>query len=72
MAIGVARPPPTYQRFRRFSGPSAYRPLATSTNRGEEPETLEAKAPLMELHATASPSIASAAAWVSRARIGSP
>jgi hypothetical protein len=41
-------------------------------NRGEELETLEAKAPLTELHATASPSIASTAAWISRARIGSP
>jgi hypothetical protein len=51
---------------------STYRPLATRTNRGEEPETLAAKAPLTELHATTSPSIASTAAWISRARIGSP
>jgi hypothetical protein len=51
---------------------STYRPLATRTNRGEEPETSEAKAPLTELHATASPSIVSTAAWISRARIGSP
>lgn len=49
-----------------------YRPLATRTNRGEEPDALVASAPLIEDHATDWPSDASTAAWISLARIGSP
>jgi hypothetical protein len=50
---------------------SAYRPRAIRTNWLEEPETLEARAPLIELQAIGSPSNASTAAWMSLARIGS-
>ncbi len=48
-----------------------YLPRSIRTNRREEPETLEARAPLIEDHATGSPSDASTAAWMSLALIGS-
>lgn len=50
---------------------NTYRPLAIRTNRGDEPEALDAKAVLTEDQPTGSPSNASTAACMSFARMGS-
>ncbi len=51
---------------------STYRPLATRTKRGDDPETLAARAALTEDLATGAPRDPSTAKWMSLARIGSP
>jgi hypothetical protein len=51
---------------------SSYRPGATRTSRGEDPEALATRAVLIEDVATGWPRAASTAAWMSLGRIGSP
>lgn len=50
---------------------STYRPGATRTSRRDGPEALAISAVLIEDAATVSPNVASTAAWMSVARIGS-
>ena len=51
---------------------AAYRPREIRTNRGAGPETCLASPAFTASHEIGSPTAASAAAWISRARIGSP